>query len=155
MSYTKQVYYLFRPLPKLIDLALNAPLIPATAYPEIWRLFESYNLAKDAAHAREFYMVQIKIIFLYDLAENYKTNEKRTVEVIHELFGKPPIFSITNLEKWWAVEKISSGRNGSAIIENAKSDIFELVEMTGNPHFDDWIEQYSTFLRERDIHDQR
>ena len=145
-SFNIPAYFIITPSEELVML-LDKYNYPQDRWREkmIWEIRGGLNLDEpELARERKY----VKIAFLLDIILTMRVTaikEKYSyiAHIVHEIFGNPPHYDITILEKWWIIERTTNFYTESDSVKRATSQDFQQIKKTGNGAVDAWLDEYA------------
>jgi|GEM_PF-5080274 len=155
VNHLTDVAYLFRPKPEVIRLASELKTDFDFAVSEVWLGHDEFDRSRDKAETNlvSLHAKVMRIIYFVQLIYQYYSGPDDIKQIIHQFFGNPPRFSLQNLAKGWEVEQIRAVRY--ALLMERKSADYELLEKTGYPEVDTWLDNHILSLRAKEAEKNR
>jgi hypothetical protein len=133
------VYYLIKPKQTLLELITpDLTFRVFLSNPVIWICEEA---GAESLFPDEYSMGR-KLFFLAELRSGLLRLDSREKfeKLLDDLMGTPP-FGISVFDKWWELERIELADDFSDVFFRINLEQLELLEKTGNPRVDHWIER--------------
>ena len=138
MSFPTDRYYLIQSKPELYEKLAQFDSDSAEVFLEksVWK--KQHHARSTITKQQD--VLQIKILFLTSLYEDFALVENPLKIVVAHLLGEPP-FSVEAFDQWWHIETIAYEEDIDSVTNASSRETLKLINATGDPYVDDWLQK--------------